>query len=101
MPKIAIIVDYDIADGKEAEFTALIHEHARLTLSEEAGCLRFEVVKPIERNGTPIPGKLMLTELYADEAALTLHENNPRMPSVRAATAPLLKSMKLTIGSQD
>jgi (4S)-4-hydroxy-5-phosphonooxypentane-2,3-dione isomerase len=101
MPKIAIIVEYEIADGKENELTECISEHARLTLEEEAGCLRFEIVKPIERDGTPVPDKLLLTELYESEAALAIHEKNPRMPGLRAATAPLLKSMRLTFGTVD
>lgn len=99
MPKIAIVVDYDIVDGKEAELTALISEHARLTLSEEPGCLRFEVIQPIERDGTPIPNRLMLTELYESEPAFAIHEKNPRMPSLREATGPLLNSVKITLAT--
>ncbi|MCX5496410.1 antibiotic biosynthesis monooxygenase [Kaistia dalseonensis] len=101
MPKIAVIVDYEIVEGKEEALTALINEHARLTLAEEPGCLRFEVIKPIQRNGTPIANKLMLTELYASEPAFTEHEKNPRMPSLREAVAPLLKSSKLTLATLD
>lgn len=99
MPNIAILVDYEILEGKEAELTAILSEHARLTLQEEPGCLRFDVVKPIERDGTPIAGKLMLTELYESEAAVSIHEKNPRMPGLRAATAPLLQSMTIRFGA--
>lgn len=102
MPRIAIIVDYEIVDGKEAELTALIREHARLTLAEEPGCLRFEVVKPIERGGdAPIANRLMLTELYESEAAVAIHEKNPRMPGLRAATDPLLISGRITFATVD
>ncbi|HWL70722.1 MAG TPA: antibiotic biosynthesis monooxygenase [Geminicoccus sp.] len=95
MPQIAIIVEFDTLDGQEAEFTRLISEHARLTLEEEEGCLRFEVIKPIERDGTPIPNKVMVNELYADEAAVTRHEQNPRMPILRDATGKLLAGRRL------
>jgi quinol monooxygenase YgiN len=97
LPQIAIIVEFDILDGQEVEFTRLISEHARLTLEEEEGCLRFEVIKPIERDGTPIPNKVMVNELYADEAAVTRHEQNPRMPILREATGKLLAGRRLVL----
>ncbi|MBA8902614.1 MULTISPECIES: antibiotic biosynthesis monooxygenase [unclassified Phyllobacterium] len=97
MTELAIIVEFETHEGREEEFTALIREHARKTLDEEPGCLRFEVIKPIERDGTPIPNKVMVNELYANEAAVTAHENNPRLVKVRAANAPLLKSSRLIL----
>ena len=89
MTALTIIVEFETHEGREEEFIALIREHARKTLEEEPGCLRFEVIKPIERNGTPIANKVMVNELYANEAAVTAHENNPRLAKVRAANAPL------------
>jgi quinol monooxygenase YgiN len=72
-----------------------IRDHAERTRSEEPGFLRFEVVWPVERDGTPIPNRIMVSELYADEAAVTAHERNPRMPALAAVTRPLLKSGRL------
>ncbi len=95
MPQIAIIVEFETLEGHEEAFTRLISEHARLTLQEEEGCLRFEVIKPIERDGTPIPNKVMVNELYADEPAVSQHEKNPRMPGLQAATGKLLASRRL------
>ena len=95
MTQWTIIVEFETHDGCEEEFTALISEHARRTLHEEAGCKRFEVIKPTGRDGTPIANKVMVNELYADEAAVATHEANPRMPSLQAATGPLLKSRRL------
>lgn len=94
---LTVIVEFETHDGKEAEFTAAIRDHARRTLAEEPGCLRFEVIKPIERDGTPVPNMVMVNELYRDEAALTAHENNPRMPSLRGITGPLLKARRLIL----
>ena len=79
MPEMTIIVEFETLDGREAEFTALMRDHARKTLQEEPGCLRFEVIKPVEPDGTPIPNRVMVNELYADQAALAAHERNPRM----------------------
>jgi autoinducer 2-degrading protein len=95
VPAIAIIVEFETVDGSEAEFTRVIGEHARLTRDEEPGCLRFEVIKPINRDGTPIPNKVMVDELYADMDAVATHEKNPRMKPLGAAIAPLLVSRRL------
>ncbi len=95
MTQLTIIVEFETLDGSEEAFTALMRDHARKTLNEEPGCLRFEVIKPVERDGTPVPNRLMVNELYADEAAVTAHEANPRMPGLREATGPLLKSRRL------
>ena len=95
MANIAIIVEFETLEGREEEFTAAIRDHAERTRAEEPGCLRFEVIKPIERDGTPIPNRVMVNELYADEAAVAAHEQNPRMPGLAAVTRPLLKSRRL------
>lgn len=97
MTALTIIVEFETHEGREEEFTAIIREHARKTLEEEPGCLRFEVIKPITRDGTPIANKVVVNELYANEAAVTAHENNPRLVKVRAANAPLLKSSRLIL----
>lgn len=96
---MTIIVEFETHDGCEQQFTDLISEHARATLIEEPGCLRFEVIKPVERDGTPIANKLMVNELYADLAAVAAHERNPRMPDVQEAISPLLKSRRLILAA--
>ena len=95
MSAIATIVEFETLDGSESRFTDLISEHARLTREEEVGCLRFEVIKPVQRDGTPIPNKVMVNELYADESAVTAHENNPRMKPLGEALKPLIASRRL------
>ncbi len=97
MPQISIIVEYETHEGREPEFTALVKDHARRTLFEEEGCLRFEVLKPVDADGAPIPNRLMVSELYTDQAAVDLHANSPRLAAVRAAFGPMLKSRRLTL----
>ena len=94
MPEMTIIVEFETLDGREAEFAALMREHARRTLHEERGCLRFEVIKPVEADSTPIPNRLVVNELYTDATALAEHQNNPRMERLRAAADPLIKSRR-------
>ncbi|HEY6632628.1 MAG TPA: antibiotic biosynthesis monooxygenase [Rhizobiaceae bacterium] len=97
MPQISIIVEYETHEGREAEFTALIKDHARRTLFEEAGCLRFEVLKPVAEDGATLPNRMMVSELYADRTAVDLHKANPRLATVRSALQPLLKSRRLML----
>ncbi len=94
MTALTIIVEFETNEGKEEEFLTRIREHARKTLEEEPGCLRFEVIQPIQNDGTPIPNKVIVNELYANEAAVAAHESNPRMAKVREANGPLLKSSR-------
>lgn len=97
MPQISIIVEYEVREGREEEFTSLIRDHARRTLFEEEGCLRFEVLKPLDADGRPIPNRMMASELYADQTAVDLHGSNSRLAVVRAALMPLLQSRKVTL----
>lgn len=97
MAGMAIIVEFETLEGKEEEFTRLISDHARRTLAEEEGCLRFEVLKPVGPDGTPVPNRVMVNELYAGPEAVAAHEANPRLLLVRGATGPLLKSRRLML----
>ncbi|MER2536565.1 MAG: putative quinol monooxygenase [Rhizobiaceae bacterium] len=94
MPHWSIIVEFETQDGREDDVAALLGDHARRTLSEEDGCLGFEVLRPIERDGRPVPGKVIVSETYAGEAAVSAHEAGPRMQPLGAALAPLVKSRR-------
>lgn len=97
MPQTSIIVEFDIHEGREQEFAALIKDHARRTLFEEEGCLRFEVLKPLGENGAPLSNRMMVSELYADQTAVDVHKSNPRLAILRTALQPLLKSRRLIL----
>ncbi|MEQ1944867.1 putative quinol monooxygenase [Mesorhizobium sp. VNQ89] len=94
---MSVIVEYEIHDGREGDFAALMKDHARRTLFEEDGCLRFEVLEPVDQTGAPIPGRLMVSELYIDQAALTAHMESPRLAALRSTLGPLLKSRRLLV----
>ena len=97
MAEMTVIVEFETLEGAEPEFIRLISDHAQRTLHEEDGCLRFEVIKPVGPDGGPIPNRVMVNELYADQAALEIHNRNPRITPLQAATAPLLKSRRLIV----
>ena len=101
MPKIAIIVELETVPGRLSEVEALLREHAAKTLAEEPGCLRFEVLRPVERDGKRVPDRLVVSELYADRAAVAVHESSPRLPRLRDAYAPLLTGRRLQMAEVD
>jgi autoinducer 2-degrading protein len=95
VPQMSIIVEYEIREGQEEELTALLKDHARRTLFEEPGCLRFDVLKPVDDGGDPIADRIMVSELYVDEVAVAAHGDNPRLASLRAVIAPLIRSRRV------
>jgi (4S)-4-hydroxy-5-phosphonooxypentane-2,3-dione isomerase len=97
LPQISVIVEYEIHDGRHQDFTTLMKDHARRTLFEEDGCLRFEVLEPVDENGIPLPGRLMVSELYADRGAFTTHMESPRLAALRTKVGPLLKSRRVLV----
>lgn len=97
MPQISIIIEYDIHEGRENDFIALMKDHARRTLFEEEGCLRFEVLKPEDEHGLPIPGQVMVSELYADRTAVGVHKASPHLSALRATIGSLIRSRRLIV----
>lgn len=97
MPRIAITVTFTIKPGCWEAFNAHMRTHAAKTLAEEPGCERFDVLQPLNEDGTPDHSRLLLVEVYRDMDAVVAHRANPRMPSVGAGSAPLLAGRELTI----
>ena len=97
MARVAIVVEFTLKAGQHAAFDRLIREHARRTLEEEPGCERFDVLQPLGRDGAPDETRLMLCEVYRDQAAVDEHGRNPRLAAVRDAYAPLIEDRRLTM----
>jgi autoinducer 2-degrading protein len=98
MAEMTIIVEFETFEGAEPEFTRILIDHARRSLAEEPGCIRFDIVKPIGEDGKPAPNKIIANETYRDQNAVNAHNASPRLPSVQQATKPLLKSRRLILG---
>jgi autoinducer 2-degrading protein len=102
MPKIAIIVEFETVPGRLAEVETLLREHARRTREEEPGCLRFEVLRPVDRTtGQRIANKVVVNELYADRDAVAAHERSPRLPGLREAYGPMLTGRHVIMAEVD
>jgi autoinducer 2-degrading protein len=78
MGRLSVIVEFEIAPGKQAEFEAVIRAHAKSCLTEEPGCLRFEVTYPLDSNGNRIPDRMMANEMFADQVSLVAHRATMR-----------------------
>ena len=95
MSQIAIIVEFQLKPGKQAEFEKLFRAHAERSLKEEKGCLRFDVLQPIDSDGLLIADCIWLTELYEDADAVKEHEDSPRMPILGEAIGSLVANKRL------
>jgi len=95
MPQISIIVELHLKPGQQEAFEEIIGAHARASKEQEPGCLRFEVLRPIEKDGTPINDCVWLTELYKDQEAVAAHEASPRMPILSEKIGPMVVSRRL------
>ena len=70
MRRLALIVEYEAHPGQAAAFDQAMRAHATACLAEEKGCLRFEILRPLDEHGKVIENRFMANELFADEAAL-------------------------------
>lgn len=95
MAQIAIIVEFTLHSGKQAEFEKLIRAHAERSKNEEPGCISFDVMQALDDNGDKIADSIVLTEFYKDKDAVAAHENSERMPILGAAIAPLVAKKRL------
>jgi quinol monooxygenase YgiN len=96
MPRVGVIVEFRIKPGQHAAFDSLIRDHAQKTLQEEPGCERFEVFQPVNK-GEKDESRVMLCEVYKDQAAFEEHGRNPRLAKVRETYAALIDSRTLHI----
>ena len=99
MSQISIIVEFKLKPGQQDAFEELIRAHAKASLEQEPGCLRFDVLRPFEKDGTPIKDCVWLAELYKDQDAVKAHESSPRMPVLGEKVAPMLESRRLVYGA--
>jgi (4S)-4-hydroxy-5-phosphonooxypentane-2,3-dione isomerase len=95
MSNISIILEIHLKPGQQEAFEELLKAHAKASKEQEPGCLRFDVLRPFEKDGTPISDCVWLAELYKDKDAVTAHEASPRMATLGEKTAPMVVSRRL------
>lgn len=74
MTALALVVDVRLVPGTREAFVDRVGAHARACLELEPGCLRFDVLIP---DGEA--DRVMLYEMFADQAALDAHRATDRI----------------------
>ena len=97
MPQIAIFGEFETTPERHAEFETLIRNHAIKCLEVEPGTLRFELLHPVDENGKQIPNRLMVNELFEDQAAVDFHRGTSRMADIAAQIGALTTSARLVL----
>ena len=78
MAKLAIVATLEVAPGRRDEILPLVMAHRSRCLADEPGTLQFEVLAPRDDDG-----KVMLYEVYVDDAAFETHWNGASLKRVR------------------
>jgi autoinducer 2-degrading protein len=88
MPKLALIATIDVAPGKRDQLLPLLMAHRARSLKDEPGTLHFEVLVPREDDG-----KLLVYEVYQDDAAFEVHFNGPSITQLRKEAAGMIAKL--------
>jgi quinol monooxygenase YgiN len=90
----AVIVGFTVKDADRPAFLRLLRENARRSVTEEAGCLRFDLV---EADGDR--GQVWLYEIYADRQAFELHLASPHFREFDGATREMISGKQVLAGN--
>ena len=85
MPKLAIIGTLEVAHGRNDEVLPLLMAHRARCLKDEPGTLQFEVLVPREDDT-----KVLLYEVYRDDAAFNVHWNGTSVARLREEAAGMI-----------
>ncbi|MEM9473815.1 MAG: putative quinol monooxygenase [Pseudomonadota bacterium] len=82
-----LVVEVVVKPGALEDFMPLMETNARASLADEVGCHQFDVV--VQRDD---PHRILLYEVYDDEAAFQTHKEMPHYKAFDMAAAPLMAS---------
>jgi (4S)-4-hydroxy-5-phosphonooxypentane-2,3-dione isomerase len=85
MTGLAIVVEFRLQPGVRSQFRRLIDRNACISAQTEPGCRRFDVLEPEDQ-----PDRVMLYEIYDDDAALEAHMKSAHFAQFDVESAPLL-----------
>lgn len=92
MSRLAIIGTIEVAPGQRDQLLPLLLAHRARCLKGEPGItLQFEVLAPYEDDS-----KVLVYEVYRDDAAFDLHRNGASNAQFREATAPMGLKLHVT-----
>ena len=91
MAKVALIGTIDVTPGCKAQLVAAFRSHMQRCLKDEPGTMQMEILAP---RGDDT--KLLVYEVYQDNAAFELHRIGPSLSQWRAETAGMVVKFSAT-----
>ena len=91
MPSLAIVATIEIAPGRRGELLPLLMAHRARCLKDEPGTVQFDVLLPQEGDT-----KVMIYEVYRDEAALDAHMKGSSLARLRKEAAGMMANVSGT-----
>lgn len=82
-----LVVILDIEAAHLGEFVEIVTAHGARSLELEDGCLRFEVLRSDDA-----ANRVLLVEVYSDDAALETHWASGHMQQYREAVQGMIRS---------
>jgi autoinducer 2-degrading protein len=84
MAEIVLVVEYVVKPEFRDAYLARVRQHRKNVLANEPGCRAFDILTTAED-----PNKVLLYEVYEDQAAFDLHTQTPYMAEYRVDTEPM------------
>ena len=91
----AVTVSFTIRAGQMDRFLPLMLENARTSLTDERGCLQFDVCTDLDRSDA-----VFLYELYDDRAAFDAHLASAHFREVGAQASGLVAEKAVAMFSE-
>ncbi len=88
MSPYVIIVEFTVKPGEIGRFMPLMLENAERSLADEPGCRRFDVLAGED-------GRVILYEIYDDEAAFAAHCASAHFHRFDEASRPLVAGKRV------
>ncbi len=92
MSKISVIATFEVEESLFDECYQKLCGHAALSLKEDEGCERFDVMRPKKTSG-----RAMIYEIWSGKEALGVHADSEHTAQYRSATGHMVKNRELTI----
>jgi autoinducer 2-degrading protein len=91
MNRIALVVEMDVKPECRDQFIEIMRKHAENCLKIEEGCVYFDVA--VSREDA---NKIVLYEVYRDQAALDAHAASDHLAETRENYAAMLSGRRRT-----
>jgi (4S)-4-hydroxy-5-phosphonooxypentane-2,3-dione isomerase len=91
MSKLAVIGTIDAASGRRDDVLSALKAHKARVLKHEPGVLKFEILVPREDDT-----RILLFEVYQDDATFEQHRTKPSITQFREETAGMGVKISIT-----